>query len=147
MVPDDRLNHTLDHAQNAVPDVLPHEHSAAVGVDHTPLLVHDVVILQRVFADAEVAHLHLVLRSLQRLGYKPRLNRLLLRPVPRQEAHPLGGEDPHQLVLEGDIEPAAPRVALAAGATAELVVDASALVPLRPEHMEPAPAFDLFVFG
>ena len=49
-----------------------------------------------------------------------------------------GGEDPHQLVLEREVEPALARVALAARAAAQLVVDAPALVALAAEHVEPA---------
>ena len=58
--------------------------------------------------------------------------------LPSIEFEPVGAEDPHQVVLEGEVEVGAARVALAAGAAAELVVDAAALVALGGEHVEAA---------
>ena len=57
---------------------------------------------------------------------------------PSIEFEPLGAEDPHQVVLEAEVEVGAPRVALAAGAAAELVVDAAAFVALGRQHVEPS---------
>ena len=59
--------------------------------------------------------------------------RLLQHP-----AHPVGAEDAHQIVFEREEEPAGARVALAAGAAAQLVVDAPALVALGADHEQPA---------
>jgi hypothetical protein len=42
-----------------------------------------------------------------------------------QPAHPLGGEDAHQVVFQRQEETARARVALAPGAPAQLVVDAA----------------------
>jgi hypothetical protein len=58
-----------------------------------------------------------------------------------------GGEEAHQLVLEGQVEAALARVALAAGAAAELVVDAAALVALGAEHVQAAELADLVALG
>ena len=60
---------------------------------------------------------------------------------------PVGLEQPHQLVLERQVEPGLARVALAAGATAQLVVDAARLVALGAEDVEAADVADLVVLG
>src|SRR5271167_2064008 len=52
--------------------------------------------------------------------------------------HPLGAEDPHQIVFQRDEEFGGAGVALAARAAAQLVVDAPALVPLAADDKEPA---------
>src|ERR1700741_4742180 len=52
--------------------------------------------------------------------------------------HPLGAEDPHQVVFERDKELRGSGVALAARAAAQLVVDAPALVPLAADDKKAA---------
>src|SRR6185437_6988830 len=54
-------------------------------------------------------------------------------------------ENAHQVVFHGEIEAARPRVALAAGAAAQLVVDAAGLVPLRADDVQTARRHDLLV--
>ena len=99
-----------------------------------------VVELQDVLADVEVARLDLLLRLLQRLvdpGMDDRL--VLLQAELGQHAVELvGAEDAHQVVFERQEELRAARIALAAGAAAQLVVDAPALVALGAEHEQPA---------
>src|SRR3982751_4135407 len=56
-------------------------------------------------------------------------------------------EPAHEVVAQGEVEPRLPRVALPAGAAAQLVVDPPALVPLGAEHVEPAGLDDLLVLG
>ena len=58
-----------------------------------------------------------------------------------------GVEQPHQVVAEREVEPRLARVALAAGAAAQLVVDAARLVPLGAEDVEAAELGDLVVLG
>ncbi len=50
----------------------------------------------------------------------------------------LGTEAPHQLVFEGDVELRRARVALAAGAATQLIVDAPRLVPLGADDVQAA---------
>ncbi len=56
-------------------------------------------------------------------------------------------EHAHEVVFERQVEPRLARVALAAGASAQLVVDASRLVALGAEHVEPAGGEHLVVLG
>src|SRR4029077_13261329 len=52
--------------------------------------------------------------------------------------HPLGAEDPHQIVFERDKEFGGPGVTLAPGSAAQLVVDAPALMALAADDEEAA---------
>ena len=64
---------------------------------------------------------------------------VLLQPQPLQHGVELvGPEDAHQVVFQRQEELGVPGVALPAGAAAQLVVDATALVPLGAQHEQPA---------
>ena len=58
---------------------------------------------------------------------------------------PLAGEAPHQVVVEREKEARRARVALAAGAAAELVVDPARLVALGADDVQAADRDDLVV--
>ena len=100
----------------------------AVRVDDFAVAVHDVVVLHDVPANVEVVALDFGLRALDRLGNDPVLDRHVVfhaEPV-HDAADPLRAEAAHELVFERDVEARRARIALAAGATAKLVVDAAA---------------------
>ena len=59
--------------------------------------------------------------------------------------HAISAEETHEVVLEGEVELGLAGVALTAGTTAELVVDASALVTLGADDAEPAGLLDVLV--
>src|SRR5256885_9707625 len=111
----------------------------AVLVHDLPLLVHHVVVLDDVLAGVEVHSLDLLLRAGDRSRDPRMLDRLDLEAV-HQPAYAVGGrpEDLHQVVLERDEEAAGPRVALAPGTTAKLVVDAAAFMSLGADDVQPA---------
>ena len=108
--------------------------------DDLALVVHHVVVLEDLLADVEVARLDLLLRHLERLVHPRMGDRLAFLQAERLQhaVHALGAEDAHQVVVERQVELGAARVALAAGAAAQLVVDAAALVALGAEHVEAA---------
>ena len=118
----------------------PSKQLAAQAVDRLALLVHDVVVLEQVFARFEVLRFDGFLRALDALGDHLRLDgHALFHAQPLQQgADPLLGEDAHQVVFEGEIEARLAGIALAAGAAAELVVDAPRLVALGAEDEEAA---------
>ena len=130
--------------------VLALEHAAALGVDDLALAVEHVVVLQDVLADLEVAGPR---PGSARSGSSGRPS--WTRSGPRPPSWPsvmnrstiAGVEQPHQVVLQREVEPALAGVALAAGATAQLVVDAAGLVPLGAEDVEAAELGDLVVLG
>ena len=137
---DEVVDHLVAHVADDVGEVLRLHDLAALGEDRLALVVHHVVVLQEVLADVEVARLDLALRLLQRLVHPRVDDRLALLHAEASEhrVEPVGPEDAHQVVLERQVEVGAARVALAAGAAAELVVDAPALVALGGEHVEAA---------
>ena len=117
-------------------------------VDDLALLIHHLVVLERVLAHFGVAGLDRVLRPLNRLGHRLRLDRHVIGQCPAHHpAHGAGGEQTQQLVVEAQVEAALARVALAARAAAELVVDPPALVALAAQHVEPAQLAHLFALG
>ncbi len=102
----------------------PLEDLVAVLVDDPSLLVHDVVVLEHALADQEVLLLDLALGLLDLLGEDPRAEAL------EDVVDPVAGEQADEVVLAGEEEAGLARVALTAGAAAQLVVDATGLVAL-----------------
>ena len=136
---DETADRRLDRLDRGVAEVFAVEDLLAAPVDDLALLVHHLVVLEHVLADLEVAVLDRALRALDRLRDHLRLERHVV--VERLVHHPLhepGREQAHQLVFERQVEAALARVALAAGAAAQLVVDAARLVALGAEHVEAA---------
>ena len=137
---DQIVDHGVAHVGDGAGDMLVLHQLDALVEDDLALVVHHVVELEDVLADVEVARLDLLLRLLQRLvdpGMDDRL--VLLQAELGQHAVELvGPEDAHQVVFEREEELRAARIALAAGAAAQLVVDAPALVALGAEHEQPA---------
>ena len=126
------------------------EDLVALGVDRLALLVDDVVVLDDALADVEVVALDAGLRVLDRLGDHARLDGHVAL-----EAHALHeGRDPvarealQERVLEREEEARRAGVALAAGATAQLVVDAACVVALGADDVEAPGGHDpLMVLG
>ena len=120
-----------DHVAADAVDVLLHalgfEQLVALVVDHLALVVVDVVEVEQVLADVEVVRLDLALRVVDLLGHQRAFDDVVfLQAHARHHAlHPVGGEDAHQVVFERQVEARRARVALAAGAAAQLVVDAA----------------------
>ena len=114
----------------------------AQRVDALALLVHHVVVLEEVLADGEVLGLHLLLRALDGARHHPVLDRhALFHAEPLHQARDaVRPEDPHQVVFEREVEARRAGVALAAGAAAQLVVDAARLVALGADDVQAADA-------
>ena len=123
---DDVLDEGVAHVGDGLGDAVVLHQVDALVEDHLALVVLDVVELEQVLADVEVARLDLLLRLLQRLvdpGMDDGL--ALFQAEPRQHGvEPVGAEDPHQIVFQRQEEFRAAGVALTAGAAAQLVVDA-----------------------
>ena len=111
------------------------------------MAVHHVVVLDDVLADVEVVALHLGLGLLDSLGDHAALQgRLLVHPhLAQHVGHPVRREPAHHVIVERDEEAGAAGVALAAGAAAELVIDASSLVALSAHDVQAARGHDLVV--
>ncbi len=75
-----------------------------------------------------------------RLVMSPRFDRhVLFHAQPQHQVlHALAAEDAHQVVLQREVEARAAGVALAAGASAKLVIDAAGIVALGAQNVQPA---------
>ena len=123
------------------------EDLVAAHVDHAPLLVHDLVVLEDVLADLGVLLLDRGLRPLDRLRDHLRLDRLVVVEATHRPLQRTGGEQTHQLVVEAEVEPALAGVALTAGTTTQLVVDAARVVTLGADHIQTADLDHLLALG
>ena len=126
------LDVLLQHIVHLGADVLAVQHLVALAVDDLTLLVHDVVVLQDILADLEVAALEFLLGRLDGTGDHPVLDGGVLVDAQRahQALHAVAAEQTHQVVLEAQVEAGCTGVALTACTAAQLVVDAAALVAL-----------------
>ncbi len=122
---------------------------AAEAVDGFALLVHDVVVLEEVFAGFEVLRFDGLLRGFDAAGDHAGLDgdALFHAEALEQGGDPLAGEDAHEVVFEREVEARGAGVALTAGASAKLVVDAAGLVALGAEDVKAAGVDDCVVLG
>ena len=128
-------------------DVIAHEDSTAVTVDHFTLPVEHVVVFEHVLALLGVATLHLVLRVGDTRGDHAARDGNVIR-CDRHE--PLGNgrvEQAHEVVRQRQVEAGFTRVALASGAAPQLIVDPAGLVSFGAQHVQATQLDDLFVFG
>ena len=123
------------------------ENLAAQRVDALTLLVHHVVVFEEMFADGEVLRFDLLLRALDGARDHAVLDRhVLFHAEPLHQAgDAIRPEDAHQVVFERQVEARRARVALTAGAAAQLVVDAARLVTLGADDVQAAERDDFFV--
>ncbi len=103
---DARLDRLGDPVPHLVREVLSFEDAPALVVDHEPLRVHHVVVLEDVLARDEVLLLDLLLGVLDLLREDPRLHRLVVRDLEaiHDPVNPVAGEEPHQVVLRREVE-------------------------------------------
>ena len=103
------------------------EHLLALAVDNVAMLVNDVVELDESLPDIEVVAFDLGLGLLDGASDHARFEWHVLGHAQflHHPGHPFGREALHDVVAERDEEAAAAGVALAAGTTAKLVVDAA----------------------
>ena len=120
------------------------EDHLALAVDLLAMFADHVVELDQPLADVEVVAFDLRLGLFDGAGDHARFERHLLgHPEFRHHAgHPFGGEALHDVVAKRDEEAARARVALAAGAPAELVVDTARFVTLGANDVQPTDVRD-----
>src|SRR5579863_10045482 len=120
--------------------VISFERGAADTVNGFALFVHHVVVLEKVFAGVEVLRFYGFLRVLDAAGDELGLDGHAFGHA--QAVHEgldaLAAEDAHEIVFEGEEEARGAGVALAAGTSAQLVVDAAGFVTLSAENVQAA---------
>ena len=126
------LDLAADHVADRIRDVAAFQELVALLVDDAALVVGDVVVLEKLLSDVEVARLDAVLRLGDRAVDDRMLDRLALGHLEllHDDAQPLAAEDAQERVLERQVEARRARIALASRAAAQLVVDAPRLVAL-----------------
>ena len=146
---DGGVDPAVDHVADELAHVFAIQHLAALLVDDLTLDVHHVVVLQGVLSGLEVLGLHLLLGVLDGAGEDLGVDGGVV--VHAQGLHhvhdPLGAEQAHDVVLQGQVEAALAGVALTAGTAAQLVVDAAGLVALGAQDEQAAGLADLIGLG
>ena len=135
----------VDHVEDHGARVLAVEHFLPRAVDALALVIHHLVVFEQVLALVEVVLFDLLLGLLDAAGDHAGFDGFAFLHAEAGEdvGDPLAGEEPHEVVLKREVEAGRTGVALAAGATAKLVVDAAALVALGADDVEPAHLRDL----
>ena len=149
MLVDEGVDLVVEEPADRLGQVLVVEDLVALRVDRLALAVDHVVELDDALADVEVEALDPRLGALDRARHELRLDGdVLVQPEPLHEpGHPFAGEALHEVVIERQVEPRRARVALAAGAATQLVVDAARVVALRADDVQAADRDDLLVLG
>ena len=123
------------------------EQTAAQAIHGLALLVHHVVVFEQMFARFKMLAFDRFLRGLDAAADHLRLDRhALFHAQPLQQLrNPLLREDAHQVIFKREIEARRAGIALPAGASAKLVVDAARFVALRAENVQAADSGDFVV--
>src|SRR5262245_17292620 len=135
--------------EHVLAQIVPRQQVAAARIDHLPLLIGDVVVLEEVLADVEVVRLDLLLRVADGARDEPVLDRhaLLHAETLHHALHAVCPEDAEEIVLEREVEAGGAGIPLPAAAAAQLVIDAPRLVPLGAEDVEPPCRDHQLAFG
>ena len=126
------LDELVRHLDDGFVHILTLEHLSALLVDLLALLIHDIVILKHVLTDLVVAGFDALLSVFNLTGEHLRFDRLILRQTHLldQTADAFAAEQAHEVILHGEEELRGTRVALATGASAQLVVNTAGFVTL-----------------
>ncbi len=118
-------------------------------VDFAALLVQHVVVFEQMLADVEVRAFHPGLGLLDHPADKAGFHRHGVVDVHalHHPRHLVSAEPAHQVVFHREEEARGTGIPLAAGAPAQLVVDAPRLVAFRSEHVQAAELAHLLFFA
>ncbi len=141
-------DHILANALDRLGHVFGAHEIGALLVNHAALIIRDIVVFQQLFARIEVMLLDPALRALDLARQHAALDRLarLHAHAGHERFHARRiAENAHQVIFERQIETARPRIALAAGAAAQLIVDAPRFVAFGADDVQAARGHHLFV--
>ena len=99
---DDIFNHVQDNRL----EIFFLQSLAALFVDYFPLLVHDIVVFDKLLANVEVLCFHFLLGVLYGAGDKSMFDGMsLLHAHPIHEVRDaVGGKDSHEIIFQGKIK-------------------------------------------
>src|SRR5262249_483968 len=107
-----------------------------------------VIILKEMLTNVEIVRFYLFLRVFNRSGHKAVLDRNTFFHA--QSAHdalnPIGPEDTHQIIFQRQIKTRRPRIPLSSRPSAQLIIDAAALVTFRTKNVQSSLGDDSFPF-
>ena len=123
---------------NGLGDVVGIQQLVALLVNHLALVIGHVIKFKQALADVEVTTFHLALGVFDRLGHPRVLDGFALfhAQLLHHAGHAIGGEDPHQGIFHGEVEPGGTRVTLTTGTAAQLVVDTTGFVTLGTDNVQ-----------
>ena len=144
---DELVDNALDHIHDVLFLVGAFEQLAPHAIHRLALLVIDVVVFQEVFASLEILHFDGFLGLGDAFGDELAFDRHVLfhAQAEHEILHAFAAEDAQQVVLQGEEETRTAGVALAAGSSAKLIVDAAGLVALGGNDVQAAQRHYLFV--
>src|SRR5579859_1485902 len=116
------------------------KHCPAVSIDYFALLGDNIVIINHVFTDVEVVSINLCLGLFDKARDHAAFQwHALFHPNHfHYFRHAVGGKAAHQLVIKSEEETRLTGVALASGASTQLVIDTARLVPLGTDDVQPS---------
>ena len=128
--------------------VLFRQYSVPPGVNYLALLIHNVIVFKKVFPYLEILPFHPFLGGAHGPCNKRVLYNLALFHAQAVHYHldPVGAEYPHEVVFKRKVEPAASRVSLPSGPSAQLVVYTPGLMPFGAYYVQAAGIKDLLFF-
>jgi hypothetical protein len=87
-------------------EVLSAQDLSSLRVDHLALLVHDIVVLEKMFTDFKIVSLDFPLGILDGLRHETMLNRLVLfnAQAIHDVRNPLGPKNPKKVILQSQIK-------------------------------------------
>ena len=142
---DQIIDHLMAHVGGHVREVGGFHDLAALFKDRLALLVHHIIVFQKVLPNIEIARLDLGLRPFQRLVH-PGMDdgfALFHAELLQHLVEPVRAKDPHQIVFEREEEIRPPGVTLTPGSPAKLIVDPAAFVAFGRQYKQTAGFFDL----
>ena len=134
------INHAMPHFIDDRPDALFRHEFTTLFENDLALVIHHIIIFQNILPHVEIARLDFLLRLLDCL-VDPRMNNRLVflqTQLLQHAVHPVGAENPHQIVLQRQEEFRLPRIPLPAGTPTQLVINPAAFVPLGAHNIKPA---------
>ena len=126
--------------EDRVAHILSIQDAASFFIYNLSLLIHDLIIFQQILTDSKVVAFYLLLRLLNSGRQHLMLDLLAFFNTQfRKYVHqPLGAEQAHQIVFQGNIESGFSRISLTSGTSAQLVINTSGLMSLRTDDLKPA---------
>ena len=121
------IDQLLSHRSYVFSQIFSEENSLTFAVYDLTLLIHNVVILEDIFSDAEVLTFHLLLSIFDLLSDHTCFDGFIFFYAQSlyHGLHSFAAEESHKLVLHTEAELCLTRVSLSSGTTSELVIDTS----------------------